>query len=207
MKNNFQQEITLVIIEKLLIGVIILCAGLWINKELENFKNVSTFKKGINEKRVEKISEVWELVYVYQESAMSYYENNIKEWDKQNMYSRTKQEWEIAPALMKDSTGKVIVVSEGDKGSFTETNYFKIVIPDSPVLDSIYLNLQEKLIPSKFWLGEPNYNHIQNYISSIHSLREYDSGKGQEWVDSIKNKIELSKVTINKIRNQLLEEE
>ncbi len=66
MSDSFKQDIIKILIDKLLIGVILIGSGFYVNAALEHYKSQQSFMSELNKVRVEKIGEVWEKLYEYE---------------------------------------------------------------------------------------------------------------------------------------------
>jgi hypothetical protein len=66
MDKALKADLTKIVVEKLLIGAVILCLGMFTANRIEHFKSSQSFISEFNKLRVQKIGEVWEQVYVWE---------------------------------------------------------------------------------------------------------------------------------------------
>jgi hypothetical protein len=66
MEKALKADPTKIIVEKLLIGAVILCLGIFTANRIEHFKSNQSFIMEFNKVRVQKLGEVWEQVYVWE---------------------------------------------------------------------------------------------------------------------------------------------
>jgi hypothetical protein len=62
MGEFLESKLGLLIVDKLLLGLLLLVFGLWANRALEKFKGQLSFYSEINKQRVAKIASVWEAI-------------------------------------------------------------------------------------------------------------------------------------------------
>lgn len=67
MDAALKSDLTKIVVEKLLIGAVILCLGIFTANRIEHFKSNQSFITEFNKLRVQKIGEVWEQVYVWED--------------------------------------------------------------------------------------------------------------------------------------------
>lgn len=66
--NRFKREIFKIILDKLLIGVLLVVVGVFANYIVEKYKFEEGFRTELNKTRVARIGEVWVNLYIYEAS-------------------------------------------------------------------------------------------------------------------------------------------
>jgi hypothetical protein len=66
------EELIVTVVDKAIIGLIVLIAGFWLNRALERFKSSQAMTNEFTKQRVAKIAEVWEALYKYEAEMLEY---------------------------------------------------------------------------------------------------------------------------------------
>lgn len=182
--KKLKDELIKISVDKLLIGIILVILGNFSANLVEKFMSERSFSVQLNKIRVEKISEVWEKVYIYEcaiEAAI------------QGLGNKPPNE----PIEFSDQEVKRIVDED--------VKFFNKLFKQSNSLHSELVALVNK---NRFWLGEESYSEIQSYIKStveyLHAIE--DKPVNEEKVRSLSEKREKSRASIKQIRDRLLEE-
>lgn len=184
MNKNLKDELIKISVDKFLIGLILILLGNLAANLVEKFKSERNFSFQLNQKRVEKISEVWEKVYLFEAAT----ESAIKELMKQPPNE---------PLEFSDEEAKRVVKE------FLEARMK--IFRQSDSLKSELAGLANK---NRFWLGEESHSEIQSYIESteeyLYALE--DKPVNEEKVQKLSAKREKSRANFRHIRDKLLEE-
>lgn len=181
--KNLKDELIKISVDKFLIGMLLILLGSFATNLVEKIKSERSFSIQLNRMRVEKISEVWEKVYLFETAT----EGAIKE-------------------LMEQPPNEPLEFSEKEANRVVEEfrNLKRKIFKRSDSLKSELTNLANK---NRFWLGEESYSEIQNYIAStldyLYALE--DKPVNEEKIQKLSDKREKSRASIKQIRDKLLE--
>jgi hypothetical protein len=179
----FRRDIIKLVLDKLLIGGVILGLGLLGSHWIEKFKNREAFVSELNKNRVEKISEIWEKLYVYEPSLQSTI--NTLDSPPTRDPDLSDEEWEMQ---VKQYYGRA---SEEQKKLGT-------------IGEEIHSSIEAK----RFWLNDEEYNNIRNYLEAA---KEFVSAKSAhppnaETIQKAQAKRDKLRATITSTRQKLLNE-
>ncbi len=182
--KNLKDELIKISVDRFLIGMLLILLGSFATNLVEKIKSERSFSTQLNRMRVEKISEVWEKVYLFESAT----ETAIK-----GLRSKPPNE----PREFSDTEAERVL--EEDR------KFFRNLFRQSDSLYGELINLANK---NRFWLGEESYTEIQNYIANtqdyLYALEE--KPMNEEKVQKLSGKREKSRVSIKQIRDKLLAE-
>ena len=184
MKEGFGREIAKIVIDRLLIGVVLVVLGFLANRTIEKFKSEQTFVEELNKLRVQKIAEVWEKVYVFEATAEPMFK-------AREMTSDQIEEFMQGPLSEK----KMKVYRQKDADAVAPFEHAK-----QEALDLANRN--------RLWIGEDQYAAIRAYIdaSEEYSFALHSITADKEAVEALRKKREEKRATIVQIRSALLKE-
>jgi hypothetical protein len=184
LNKNLKDDLIKISIDKFLIGMLLILLGSFATNLVEKIKSERSFSIQLNRMRVEKISEVWEKVYLFESAT----ETAIKGLRSKSLNEPREFSGEEAERVVEE-----------------DRKFFKNLFRQSDSLHSDLIDLANK---NRFWLGEESYSEIQNYIAStldyLYALE--DKPVNDEKVRRFSEKREKSRASIKKIRDKLLEE-
>lgn len=183
MNKNLKDDLIKISVDKFLIGLILILLGNFATNLVDKFKSERNFSFQLNQKRVEKISEVWEKVYLYEAAT----EIDIQQ-------SKTKRLY-IEPREFTDEEFK--------RATNETTQNIRQAYKQSDSLRHELINLTNK---NRFWLGEESYSEIQNYVENTMEYLYAIENRDEKKVHQFSEKREKSRASIKQIRDKLLEE-
>lgn len=65
-KSSFKEDLIKILVDKLLVGLLLIIVGIWSTNLIERLKSERSFSAELAKIRAEKIAEVWEKVYLYE---------------------------------------------------------------------------------------------------------------------------------------------
>jgi hypothetical protein len=68
---SFREQLIITIVDKAFIGLFIVLAGYFVNRRLEKFKGASSLTNEFNKQGLEKITKLWEALYLWESNVMS----------------------------------------------------------------------------------------------------------------------------------------
>lgn len=137
---TFEEQLYITIIDKLLIGALIVVVGFTFNRLLERFKSKQSFSNEMAKQRVTKISECWEIMYKWEYKIQSIYTLMAHYSD----ISSSKEEYN---RMMK------------------EDDTIKKLVED---INKIFPLVKETVERNRFWTGNDLYKKFVSYGSSLH---------------------------------------
>jgi hypothetical protein len=146
--SAFTQDLILTIVDKLIIGGLILLGGYVLNRALERYKAKDAFTREIARKRVDEMGEVWSALY----------------------------EYDFLIGDMEDVIGRVKLMQGGrleqDLGYSQEALEKKgqLLASESEKRKGEILRELEK---SRYWVGEETYTQYQRYFRAQRERLEY----------------------------------
>jgi hypothetical protein len=175
LNQEFKNDIVKIVIDKLLIGILILIIGLYGNSLLEKYKSAQSFNTDISKIQAKKIGEVWECLYTFEASTDKWVQQILKiEMESVDIKTRNMR-------LISEMT---IPIKENDK------------------LREVLL---KKVNSNRFWIGENQYDSIMDYTNFLIDYMAAYANKDPEKLKSINKKRNEKRINIQSIRNQLLE--
>lgn len=169
-------EILKIVIDKLLIGAILLGLGFAANHMLEQYRNKESFKTELNKTRVAKVGEVWELLYAFEADV-----------DK----------------LVQEYT-KIVLEAKSDKEQVKKQK--EVLTPIAAQGRQSLEKFMRIANQNRFWIGDEMYREVMAYIDVLGDLMNaywsYDVDKINQ---SDKKRTELRK-NVKQIRDKLLGE-
>jgi len=178
MNDEFKRDILKIVIDKLLIGILLLVAGVLANNLVEKYKLDEGFKTELNKTRVSRIGEVWESLYIYEASV----DNVVNEFTQ------------------------IVIETEGDDKLEYERRQAELP-PLIKVQKNVLAHLIATNHKNRFWIGEKTYTEINNYIDVlieiITAYSEYDADK----INKLNLKRNELRRGVTSIRDRLLGEQ
>lgn len=165
MPNTFKQEIAKILIDKTLLAVLIVLFGYFANVYLEKDKSMNSFNLEINKVKIERMSEVWEHVYL-----LINLEENVRLVESINTFNHTEAlEYKLALEILinellgdnrrksTDSENKDVV----DKLIRDEDGKKEKHMKEIAKLRIEYVSkMKEVIARNRFWLTKQEYDLI-----------------------------------------------
>ncbi len=173
-KEEFKYDILKIILDKFLIGVLIIIIGLYGNSILENQKQSLSFNNDLSKIQAQKIGDVWELLYIFEASTDS--------------LIRQVATIDIETTSIEERNERIIseVTGLATKNS------------------KLYDDLIEKTVMNRFWLGEIQYNSVKDYSALLIEYLEEYAKNNLSRIKSIDAERSIKRENIQSIRNSLL---
>ena len=176
MNSKLKNDLVKIVIDKLLIGILILIAGLYGNSWLEKYKSTQSFNTDIRKIQVQKIGEAWEALYAFEASTDKLIRQTLdNEMEQAGIGTKNTR-------LITETTMSPKVNSEFHKA------------------------LVKKTISNRFWLGENQYESIIDYSNLLVDYMAAYLNKDPEALKTINEKRDKTRANIRSIRDQLLNE-
>lgn len=174
--NQFKREIFKIILDKLLIGVLLVVAGVFANYIVEKYKFEEGFRTELNKTRVARIGEVWENLYIYEASV-----DNVV-----------------------DQFRTIVIEEKSDEEELKRKK--KELPPLIEIQGQALTNLIASSHKNRFWIGEETYLEIINYTNILEDLMDayakYDVNK----IEEINKKRMQLRQGVKNVRDKLLGE-
>ena len=135
---TFQQQLLLILVDKLAIGLLLALAGFLFSKILERFKTRQAFQNEIAKQRVSKISEVWAAIYSWEALVSQIV------YDTSDLQIRYKQD----PANLEAALESEIEPLHDKANQRSQV-------------------IHELAEVNRFWLGEDLYQRFRHYSNNL----------------------------------------
>ena len=152
--SDFQQKLTLSVIDKLVFGLLILLAGFVLNRTLENYKSDQATKSEIARLRVERLAKVW--------TALNFQQAQIDRIDP--------------AAAFNAEMFLTYVVEDKRQGRFTRRDFRKSsrLLKNWGDAEAAFrrheAGVTRLLRDNRFWIGEDLYPRYLDYSKRQHAL-------------------------------------
>lgn len=178
-------EIVKIILDKCLIGLLIVIAGLWGNKLVEEYKSAEGFRRDMSRIQATKISEVWEAIYSFEDA-----------YDR--MITKVMPLYDEARAENDGST------PDFDKLGRSIQTSFPVIIQTAEERHSTVMALA---MNHRFWLGEARYLAVSKYIDLMQAYRVEIEGSDVDQQSRLKRELDLARRGIRQTRDELLNDQ
>jgi hypothetical protein len=180
----FRRDLIKLALDKLLIGGVILGLGLLGSQWLEKFKNREAFVFEINKTRVEKISEIWEKLYVYEPNFQA----------------------AIADVGVRPPAIDPFLNDEEVQRQMQE--YIDRVSQHEKNLRTVGGNINAAIEAKRFWLTDEEYTHIANYLKAAdeYFVALIAKDRKEDVIQKAKKERDKWRATIISTRQKLLNE-
>ncbi len=209
---SFKQEIFKIILDKFLIGLLLVIAAFFSTIVIERFKGDVSLSGELNKIRAEKIGDAWEQLYRYEGVNTTLQKSiaSFRQIDSLNDAAEQKKENWVPAREVGRSKGPVQVYDR--KQALIDA--MKSMDELSTSSRGLYKDVIDTANKNRFWLGKDNYEQIVAYAALLdeyrsRSLIELDGGVGsgkdnQTTLKELEDKIAKSSISIENIRSQLL---
>lgn len=174
--NQFRQEIFKIILDKLLIGILLVGAGIFANFLIEKYKFEEGFRTELNKTRVTRIGEVWENLYIYEASV-----DNVVDQFR-------------------------IIVTEAESDEEELTRMGNELFPLIDVQGQALTNLVATTHKNRFWIGEETYFEVIDYTNVLEELIEAYANYDVERIEEINEIRAELRQGVKNVRDKLLGE-
>jgi hypothetical protein len=161
---TFEQQVQLILIDKLAIGLLIAIAVFGLNRILEKYRSAQAFQNEIAKQRVSRISEVWSQLYSFESlvSQIIYYSSNLHElYDKDPAKLEYELSKDIAPLDKKAAETADAVRDVADR--------------------------------NRFWLGEDLYQRFRAYHTNLFQSHKAFESRDVQTLQRLKSEREQMK--------------
>ena len=189
--TNLKQEILKIVIDKFLIGVILVGLGIFATNLVESLKNERSFALELNKTRVTKMSEVWEKLYLYEATLDSAMRTRKQRWVSEVPF------YHAAYLPNEDAVKKFYFVQKEHEREVA------VIMLSSEVA---YRDLTEALHKNRFWLGDDDYFNILEYTETTNEYITVYGGGDEKPINDLSRKREILRADVTRIRNRLLKE-
>lgn len=215
-KASLKHDLTKIVVDKLLIGLIVLVAGSYATNVVDKLKSERNFSTELNKTRVEKIGQVWEKLNLYEAQ---------READTSKLEALRAAVLEAGKDLL--DLGELVVSPEA-KATPPQTKPInrnqnadaqaaaEPRINFMRASDDLYVDLKHTLNQNRFWLGEESYSEIEKYITlsaeyskaNAQSKRQKDqpSAETMNHLSQLHAQMDEARTNVVKIRDRLLKE-
>jgi hypothetical protein len=183
MNKNLKDDLIKISVDKFLIGLILILLGNLATNLVEKFKSERSFSFQLNQRRVEKISEVWEKVYLYEAAT----EEDVKQSKTKRIYVEPR---EFTDEAFERATNETL---QNIRQAYKQS-------------DSLRIELISLTNKNRFWLGEESYSEIQNYVQSTLDYLYAIENQNDEKIKALSELRNKSRANIRQIRDKLLDE-
>lgn len=187
---SFREEIVKIVVDRLLIGLLLLLAGLLINVTLEKYKSEQSFNRNLSEKRLEVLSECWRLANAVDLESIELRSvlsdivkvrlgelESAKDWEE-DQEKRMEIEREISLAVKQEAGSKLSKQTEAIKKalSYVRENRFWLEPKEYITLEH-FLTTSEQYATLMVlsWSEEVNkelLNNLDKYRRNLEDIRE-----------------------------------
>jgi hypothetical protein len=165
-----------ILFDRLLIGALLVAAGLWANYLLERYKQQEGFRTELNKTRVERIGEVWESLYVYEAAVDNLLDRfRVIIVEAKTERDEMKRKRDELPPLIKsqaDALAELVVISHRNR----------------------------------FWIGEDVYVEVTGYSGVLADLIDAYLNYDVQKIEAINNKRARLRKGVRSVRDKLLGE-
>jgi hypothetical protein len=175
--SSLKSEILKIVIDKLLIGAILLGLGFAANHMLEQYRNKESFKTELNKTRVAKIGEVWELLYTFEADV----DKLVQEFTKIAVEAKSDQD-----QLKKQKEVLAPLATQGRKS-----------------LEKLVRTAKQ----DRFWIGDEMYNDVMSYIDVLGELMSAYHNYDVDKINELDKKRSALRKNVKQIRDKLLGEQ
>ena len=141
MNEELKKDLLKILVDKLLIGLILVVAGVFANNLVEKYKSEEGFRTELNKTRVARIGEVWEGLYIYEASVdnvLNHFTQIILETKNNEKLELERRQTELPPLIKTQQSALADLIASTHK--------------------------------NRFWIGEETYKEINNYIDILSDL-------------------------------------
>ena len=188
-KESFRREIIKIIVDKALIGILLVIVGFFSTNITEKLKTERSFSSELNKIRAQKIGEVWEKVYLYEAEV---------EAETQALISSAERFAESTPTSTSTPRDYQEVVKEAENEIRKKMEEGKI--PS----EKAYRELKDLINKNRLWLGERSYSEVSEYISTTSDYSVAVTNKDMGRTNQLKKRREELRATINNTRDRML---
>lgn len=174
--SSFKKEIFKIVLDKLLIGILLVVAGVFANYLVEKYKFEEGFRTELNKTRVARIGEVWENLYIYEASV----DNVVDQF-------------------------RTIVIEENSAEDELKRKE-KELPPLIEIQGQTLANLIAASHKNRFWIGEETYLEIINYTNVLEDLMDAYANYDVKRIEEINLKRAQLRQGVRNVRDKLLGE-
>lgn len=176
LNTQFRKDLFKIILDKLLIGILLVIFGAIANQVVEKYRFEEGFRTELNKTRVARIGETWENLYIYEASV-----DNVV-----------------------DQFRTIVIEEDSDEEEFRRKQIE--LPPLIEIQGQALTNLLATSYKNRFWIGEDNYLEIINYTNILEELMDAYANYDIKRIEEInENRTELRQ-GVKIIRDKLLGE-
>ncbi len=171
--ESFTEQVLLIVIENLLIGILILIAGYFINKLLEQYKTSQAMRSEVAKKRVEELSKIWlEFNKIKSKLAYANAERIIIDQEGIKLFNQKKRQ-------VGNSEDQSIRDSEKPKEIRDKLD--SDILPKLNALLEDIINIDQTINTKRFWLGQQLFIIHKNHLFALNQYIERIKTNLHKW--------------------------